>query len=307
MGNPATSEVFYRLLDKNLREVSEGAWKDLPSQISQIFRSISSDGASEEFFEVSDIGDVPAFNGKLEFESPAPGFLSRIEPKEYAKGTAFERKLIDDKKYSVLDDRVGSLTKSAQRTKEKLAIEASFAYAFSTAHTYLYSEEGVALCSDSHTNKTGASTTSGFDNAGTSSLSKTSIAATRLAMRRFMSDNGQRIDISPDTLIVPDALYDTAMEIVGSEKDPTSANNTKNMMYGRLKVLPLMRLDDYDTNNWFMVDSSAMKRDLLWIDRIAPETKMTVDFDTFAVKWSIYFRCGGGHKGWRWIYGHAVS
>jgi hypothetical protein len=52
-------------------------------------------------------------------------------------------------------------------------------------------------------------------------------------------------------LLVPDNLYDTAMEIVGSDKDPESANNTVNMMKGRFKVVPYMRLDDYDTNNWF--------------------------------------------------------
>jgi hypothetical protein len=50
-----------------------------------------------------------------------------------------------------------------------------------------------------------------------------------------------------------------------------------------------------------------MKKHLLWIDRIKPETKMTVDFDTFAVKWSIYFRCGNGFDDWRFLYGNAVS
>ncbi len=306
MGNPVTSEVFYRLLDTRLREVSEGAWEELPSQIDQFYKMIPSNNAWEEFFSVGAVGDIPAFNGKLEYQSINPGYLSRIEPKEYAGGLIFERKFIDDKKYAVMDDQVGALTESAQRTREKIGVE-TFAYAFSSAQTFLYSEEGVALCSDSHTTKSGVSTANGFDNAGTSALSKTSLAATRLAMRRFVNDIGQRIVVEPDTLIVPDSLYDTAMEIVGSEKDPTSANNTKNMMYGRMKVIPYMRLDDYDSNNWFLVDSKAMKRNLLWIDRIPKETKMTVDFDTFAVKWSIYFRCGCGWKDWRWIFGNQVS
>lgn len=306
MGNPIISENFIRLLDTRLREVSENAWAELPSQKGDLYRDVPSDAAWEEFFSVSGVADIPAFNGKLEYLTQSPGYLTRIEPKEFAGALAFERKFLDDKKYAVMSDQVASLTTAAQRTMAKYEVD-PFAYAFSSAFTFMYSEEGVSLCSDSHTNKTGASTSTGFDNAGTSALSKTSLAAARLAMLKFKSDIGERIVVDPDTLIVPEDLADTALEIVGSEKDPTSANNTMNPYYKRFKVLVLRRLGDFDTNNWFLVDSKAMKRDLLWIDRISKETKMTVDFDTFMTKWSIYFRFGNGFRDWRWVYGAAVS
>jgi hypothetical protein len=306
MSTPVISENFLRLLDTRLREVSEREWAELPTQVDQFYRTIPSDAAWEEFFSIGAVPDVPAFAGKLDYLSMSPGYLTRIEPKEFAAGLIFERKILDDKKYNVMNDQVASLTEAAQRTREKYGVE-TFAYAFSSAFNFMYSEEGVALCSDSHTTKSGVSTASGFDNAGSSALEKTSVAATRLLMRRFKGDIGQRIVIEPDTLIVPDNLYDTALEIVGSEKDPDNANNTINTQYKRFKVIPYMRLDDYDSNNWFMVDSKAMKKDLLWIDRVPKETKMTVDFDTFAIKWSIYFRMGNGFKGWRWLYGHNVT
>jgi hypothetical protein len=306
MGSPIISENFIRLLDTRLKDVSDKAWEELPSQKGELYRDVPSDSAWEEFFSVSGVSDIPAFNGKLDYLSMSPGYLTRIEPKEYAAGLAFERKFLDDKKYSVMDDQVEALTVAAQRTKAKIEVD-PFAYAFSSAFTFMYSEEGVSLCSDSHTNKTGASTSTGFDNAGTSAMSKTSIDATRLLMLRFKNDIGERIVTNPDTIICGESLADTAREIVGSEKDPTSANNTKNMDMGRYKVLVLPRLDDYDTNNWFMVDSRQMKKNLLWIDRIAKETKMTVDFETFMLKWSIYFRCGNGFKDWRFIHGHNVT
>lgn len=306
MGSPIISENFIRLLDTRLREVSEKAWDELPSQKGELYRDVPSDSAWEEFFSVGAVADIPAFNGKLEFLSQSPGYLTRIEPKEYAGGLAFERKFLDDKKYNVMSDQVESLTLAAQRTKAKMEVD-PFAYAFSSAFSFMYSEEGVSLCSDSHTTKSGASTASGFDNAGTSAMSKTSVAATRLAMLRFRNDIGERIVTNPDTIVCGESLADTAYEIVGSDKNPDNANNTKNMEYGRYKVLVLKRLDDYDTNNWFMVDSRQMKKHLLWIDRIAKETKMTVDFDTFLTKWSIYFRCGNGFKDWRWIFGNQVS
>jgi hypothetical protein len=306
MGNPIISENFIRLLDTRLREVSEKEWNELPSMIPQIFRSLPSDSAWEEFFSVGAVGNFSAFSGKLQYGSISPGYLNRIEPKEYAQGLVFERKFLDDKKYAVMEDAAGALGEAAQRTRETFGAE-MFAYAFSSALTFQYSEEGVALCSDSHTTKSGASTSSGFDNAGSDALSATSVAAARLAMRRFKGDIGQRIVVEPDTLIVPDNLYDTALEIVGTDKGLYSGEGTKNVQQGRFKVVPYLRLDDYDTNNWFLVDSKMMKKDLLWIDRIPFETKTTVDFETFAVKFSGYFRCGCGFKGWRWIYGSAVS
>lgn len=306
MGSPITSEQFIRLLDARLREVSENTWAELPSQKDQLYRNVSSDSAWEEFFSVGAVPDIPAFNGKITYLSQNPGYLTRIEPKEYAAGLVFERKFLDDKKYNVMNNQVSSLTESAHRTMEKFAVD-PFTGAFSSAFTFMYSEEGVSLCSDSHTTKSGVSTATGFDNAGTSALSKTAVAAARIAMTRFKGDIGQRIIVNPDTLVVPENLADTAYEIVNSINDPDSANNTANAQYKRYKVLVLPRLDDADTNNWYLVDSRAMKKHLLWIDRIKPETKMTVDFDTFAVKWSIYFRCGNGFDDWRFVYGNAVS
>ena len=306
MGSPIISENFIRLLDTRLKEVSSKTWDELPSQKGELYRDVPSDSAWEEFFSVGAVADIPAFNGKLEYLTQSPGYLTRIEPKEYAAGLAFERKFLDDKKYAVMSDQVESLTVAAQRTKAKIEVD-PFAYAFSSAFSYMYSEEGVSLCNDSHTTKSGVSTASGFDNAGTSAMSKTSIAATKLAMLRFRNDIGERIVTNPDTIVCGESLADTALEIVGSEKNPDNANNTINTLYKGYKVLVLKRLDDYDSNNWYLVDSRQMKKHLMWIDRIAKETKMTVDFETMMLKWSIYFRCGNGFNDWRWIMGHAVS
>jgi len=306
MGNPVISENFIRLLDTRLKEVSQNAWAELPSMKDQLYRDVPSDSNVEEFFSVSGVADIPAFNGKIESLSMSPGYLSRIEPKEYAGSLIFERKFIDDKKYGVMDDQVGALTIAAQRTKAKMEVD-PFANAFSSAFTFMYSEEGVALCSDSHTTKAGVSTASGFDNAGTSAMSKTSIAAARLAMLRYKSDIGERIVTNPDTIVCGQSLADTAYEIVGTPAGYETAAQTKNMMNGRFKVLVLDRLDDYDTNNWFLVDSRQMKKDLLWIDRIAKETGSAFDYKTRSLEWWIYFRCGNGFKNWRWLFGNNVS
>ena len=307
MGSPLDSSQFVRLLDERLREVAENEYSELASMIPSLYRMLPSDSAWEEFYSVGAVPDIPEFNGKISYLDIAPGYHTKIEPKEYAGGIQAERKLIDDKKYNVLDDRARGLMQAAHRVREKKGVRV-FAYIDSTAFDFMESEEGVALASSSHTTKAGTSTTYGFDNSGTSAFSKTSVAATRLLMRQFRNDISERIDMSDNlALIVPDNLADDAYELVGTPSGYQTGASDKNMEYKRYSIIPYLRLDDYDTNNWFMVDTANMKKNLVWIDRISPETKNTVDFETYMVKQAVYFRCAAGFIDWRFIYAHIVS
>jgi len=307
MGSPLDSSQFVRLLDTRLRMVTEQTYNELPSMIPTIFGMLSSDSAWEEFFGVGEVPDIPEFTGKISYLPIYPGYHTKIEPKEYAGGVQAERKLIDDKKYSVLDNRAAKLMRAAGRTREKHGVRA-FANAFSTAYDYMTSEEGVALCSSSHTTKSGTSTATGFDNSGISALSKTSVAATRILMKQFRNDISERIDVGDNLgLIVPSNLEEAAWEIVNTPKSLDTAEGNANFHAKRYTVIPWMRLDDTDTNNWFMVDLDRMKEQLKWVDRIKPETKNTVDFETYILKTAIYMRHAYGWLDWRWCYGHVVS
>lgn len=307
MGSPLDSSQFVKLLDQRLREVAEGEYKDLASMIPTLFRMLPSDSAWEEFYSVGAVPDIPEFNGKLSYLGIAPGYHYKIEPKEWAAGIQAERKLIDDKKYGVLDGRAKGLMQSAHRVREKQGVRA-FNLAFSAAFDYETSEENLSLCHDTHTTKSGTSNSVGFDNAGTTKFSKTSAASTRLIMRKYRNDISERVEISDNlALIVPDEQADKAFELTKTPKGMDSAEGNVNPAYGRYQVIPYMRLDDNSVNNWFMVDRSRMKNDLIWIDRIAPETKNTVDYETYMLKQAVYFRCGYGFIDWRFIFGHNVT
>jgi phage major head subunit gpT-like protein len=273
-----------------------------------MFRVVDSDSAWEEFYDVGSVPDIPEFNGKLSTLSVAAGFHKIIEPKEFGAKIDIERKLVDDKKYGVLDNFASKLMTSAQRTREKTGVKL-FSNSFSTAYDFMTkNEEGVALCSSSHTTKSGTSTATGFDNAGTSALSKTTVAATRILMRGFRNDISERIEISDNLgLIVPDNLADIAEEINGTPKGYDTAALDKNTQAGRYEVIPYLRLDDTDTNNWFMVDLDAQKESAIWLDRITPEISSTVDFNTYLKEVALYMRHAYGYIDWRWVYGHAVS
>jgi phage major head subunit gpT-like protein len=305
--SPLNSAAFVRLLKKDMFEVSEGEFNDLPQQGRALYRILSTSEATTEFYGVSGLPDIPEFNGKLSYLGRAPGYHTKIEPKEFAAGVITQRKFVDDNQWPVLRDHARELVKSNVRTQEKYRAR-PFNYAFSTAFDFMESEENVSLCSDSHTTKSGTSTSSGFDNRGTGALSKTNLAAAWIAMRQFRDSMSERIEMSDSyMLIVPDELGDLAEELVGTVKGLDTAEGNINPQYGRYKVMRYMRLSDYDTNNWFLVNMDLMKRSLIWIDRVSQETETTVDFETKAVKHSIYSRFGYGFKDWRFIYGNLVS
>ena len=305
--SPITSAKFIRLMKKDMREVSERRFKELPTIIPKFYRIIDGKNQWEEFYYVTGLPDVEEFNGKLTYVGPSPGYHVKIEPKQFALAVETERKFIDDNKWGVLRDHAAMLMESMVRKRNKYAVH-PFNYAFSTSFEFMQSEENLSLCNSSHTTKSGTSTSVGFDNAGTSTLSKTSAAATWLAMRQFRNDISERIEMSDNfALIVPDALGDTAEEIAGTVKSLDTAEGNINPQYGRYRVERLMRLDDYDANNWFMVNWDLMKKALIWDDRIPAEIDTIPDFETKSVKHSIYGRWGYGFLFWQWIYGHNAS
>lgn len=309
MANPITSSSFPRLFDKRIREIMEGVWTDLTKEearIPDLYNVIKSDSNVEEWAGVGAVPDIPEFNGVIQSLPVYPTFYNKIEPKEYAAKLVFERKFLDDKKFPVMMANAEGLFTSAFRVREKTGVR-GFAYAFSSAYDFLTSEEGLSWCNSSHTTKSGVSTSSGFSNAGTSALDKTSVAATWLLMRRFKNDIGERISVNPDLLIVPDNMGDKAEEINGTPHGLYSAEGTINIQKGRYKIIRYRLLDDYSSKTWFLADSRMLKKYNIFIDRIKPETNTNVDFNTLMTEISLYMRMGAGALEWRCIYGMEVS
>ena len=309
MGSPLDEANFRRLLDKRLRDVSDDIKekRELASMIPVLCNVIKSDKAWEEFFSVTGIPDIQPFSGKLTTLPMFPGFHKKIEAGEFAGQVVSQRKLMDDKQYTVFDNIAAGLMNSAHRVMEKRLVRI-FANATSVAFDFMTSEEGVSLSSNSHATKAdGVSTATGFDNAGVSALNATSVAATRLLMRRFRSDIGERFELSDNlALIVPDNLADKAEEINRTPKSLDTAEGNVNMQAGRYKVISYALLDESTTTSWGMVDVDAMKRELIWINRTLPEPKNSIDWSTYALQQAIYTRFAVGFIGWRWIFWHTV-
>jgi phage major head subunit gpT-like protein len=293
------SENFGYLLDPGLRKIFMDEYGQPDSQIDKVYGMEKSTKAVEYDYALGGLGDLEEFTGTIGYSDFSGQYRVSYTHKEWVKGIKIERKLVDDDQYSVINKRPQSLALVAKRTREKHGASI-FNNAFST--TIFAGGDTYALCASAHTFNGTSATQS---NSGTSALSKTSLAAARLAMRDYMDDTDNLINAQGDLLLVPPELEQTAWELTQTKQEVGTANNTANFWSGRYKVIVWDYLSD--TNNWFLIDSRYAKMFLKWFDRVPVEFNKDKDFDTYVSKWSTYTRYSYGFSSWQWIYGNNVT
>lgn len=305
MAVPHTSGAFGDLLDPRFQKIFYDQYSELPDMLPEVYNFEPDNGRADiRWSEVGAYGDFSEFTGSVDYQSVSQGYDTTATHVEFASGMQVERKLFDDDQYNIMDQRPRGLATAAQRTRQKHGARL-FNNAFSVDTYFYVNSEAVALCSNSHTTTSGASTASGFDNLGTAALSATAVAAARISMRGFRDDRANRISIKPDELWIPIDLYEEAFEIVQSMGKVDTAENNRNVHYGVYTVKEWEYFTD--TNNWFLADGTMRKQMVFWIDRIPLEFAFAEDLDTIIAKWRAYMRYANAYIDWRWVFGHQVS
>lgn len=305
MPSPMDSGSFGDLLDKRVTQIFYGDLKELPDRIGEFYKIESSKDSYERWSGIGELGDFSQFNGTVVYQSQSQGYDVTAEHIAFANGFQVTRQLYDDDRHGIWERKASGLANSYSRTRQGHGARV-FNNAFSVDTLFYNNTENVALCSNSHTTTSGASTADGFDNLTTGSLNAVNVGSLRTQMRNFRGDIANRIYCMPNKLVYPVDLADRADEIIKSEKDPTSANNAYNPQgHGRFTGTDWEYLTD--TNNWFMLDTRAMNQWLVWFDRINLEFGRAEEFDTFVAKWRAYCRYSFMWLNWRWIAGAQVS
>ena len=305
MATPMNSGVFGDLLDPRFQKIFAETLKPMPDMVSTVYTVVPTNGRNNMMW--SEVGTLPnwsEFSGTISFNSLSQGYDVTLTPLEFTNGMQVQRKLYDDDQYHIMDQKPKGMAVSAHRTRQEHAARL-FVNAFSVDTLFYSHSEGVALCSDSHTTTSGASTATGFDNKTTSALTAVAVFAMRKQMVGFRGDQGERFDVEPDELWFPPDLSEQAFEIIKSAGKVDTANNNRNWHEGRYTPYEWRYMSD--TNDWFMCDSSLRKQFVFWQDRVPIEYAMIEDFDTLVAKWRGYGRWGNTWVNWRFIGGSQVS
>jgi len=305
------SQQFAAILEKKLYDVTKErqALGELPDPVLDLYTDITdSKNPYEEFMELSTLGDIQEFNGKFTTQSLYEGFTTKIELKRYGLMVATDRDLVDDEKFGMLEEVAAGMVDGCNRLRRKNAVQ-TFARANTVAFDTMKSGEGVSLASTGHKTKVpGISTATGFSNSGTDALTKLSLAAARINMRKFRNSQGIRFNTTGDNyaIIHPDELDFKVQEILGTPFGLDTAEHNKNVQAGKYKSINSLLLSDYSSTSWGLIDMDMVKKSLKWIQRAKADYKVTIDFMTLATMQSIYERHGYGFVGWRWLYWNTV-
>ena len=165
--------------------------------------------------------------------------------------------------------------------------------------------DGLALFSKVHKSKLGKGTQT---NQFADTFSDDSLGAMESAMQDFRGDNGEILDVAPDTIVIPNvhALKKAVFAAIGADRDPATANNGFNYQFGRWNVIVWPYLNEFLASGatpWLLVDSRYNKEygGGVWFDRSALEVRSALNENNDANVWRGYARFTAGFNDWRFV------
>jgi len=308
MPTPMISEQWPRFVLPIIRKEWEQSMLAIASPLMSLLGVQGSLSSVEYSQGVGGFGLVPEYNssdaeGKaaaIEYDSFNPLYEATFTHKEYAKGVAVARKLIDDNRTGQIIRKAQSLGHAFGTTR---AVHASSM--LNNAFATVLGADGKVLCASDHPTNTVDAT--GISNLGTAALSYASVVAALIAGSDMNDDRGQPMPAIYDVLYVPTALQAKAFEIVNAIGKPGTADNDANFLASRgLRTV----VDPYltDANNWFMIDSAKARIHALWFNRVLPDLQLDPASDyNLVAQYRGYMRYSFGWDDFMWIYGHNVT
>lgn len=286
------------------------------SQIDKIFAKVNSDKYGEKFSSFTAKGDfVPVGEGgKYPRTSQQVGYEKFIEPDEWKLSFEVTETMIEDAKMFDIKSEARSFMNSYARTKEKFAgmflreaDAATFTFGGKVYNHTCF--DGLSICNTAHTSITGATANQG-NLATDKPFSYDNLATIEEAMQKFKDDNGNDLNIQPDTIIIGNEarikkLVDDAL--LTDRGKPGTTDNSHNYHYGRWNVIiwPALKTEAGETYDpWFVADSEYLKMfGFMWIDRVDLSVRSWIDDETGNNVWGGRARYGAGCVDWRCIYG----
>lgn len=293
------------------------------SQLKNIFKMKQSTHFAEIYTSfTSGEGFAPVDEGGAypndDFQESYDKQIADVEWKDQFQIT---RKAVEDGRNSLIEGKAKRFTDLYGRVREQFSaamfwggvgLSISFGRStikqtFSTAGA-----DGVAYFSTAHPSKTGkyADQSNLFANA----FNVTNLSYVQEKMFKFRDDNGELLDLMPDTIIAGTnpMLRKAIIAAIGSQLDPDTANNAVNFQAGNWNVIFWPYLDLYAPSTvvagtgWFLMDSNYAldTGDCAIFQDRAPLTVRSEIAENDNNLWKGRCRFGGGFVDWR---GFALS
>jgi S-adenosylmethionine/arginine decarboxylase-like enzyme len=299
MSGIITTSSFAKALWPGVNAWYGRAYKDYPTEYTEIFSKETSSKAYEEDVGLSSFGlaSVKTEGSPITYDSERQAFTTRYNHVVYAMGFIITREMYEDDQYDVVSKRKATaLARSIRQTKEIIG-----ANVLNRATTAGYvGGDGVVLLSTAHINIAGPNWANKL--ATDADLSEAAIEDATIAIAAYRDDRGLLIAAKPRKLIIPPTLQFEAKRILGSEDRVGTDLNDLNAVK-TMGIIPSVVVNHYltDTDAWFII--TDVPNGLKYFERRSEQFDMDNDFDTENAKYKASFRCSFGWTDPRGIFG----
>lgn len=303
----ANEENFGKLLEPGLRKIFFETYDELPEQFAKIYNVEGSTKATETDWGMGAFGDWEKRTTQLDtvnYKTLSPGLNRTYVHEAFTSGFAVTREMYDDDQYREMQKMPKALARSGRAKVEKDAMTPllrGFSDVVANPTHAIY--DGKALFANDHPLLDSASV---GKNLATGPLTDANLKKALQMVRETLDEAGNLIQLKASRLIIPPALEDTAIRILGSDRiSGTELNDTNGFLkkHGiEIVVLDHLGLASGGSDtHWFLQDASRHELNFFW--RVRPEFKWDESFDNFVQKYRGYMRYSYGVSDWRGLVG----
>ena len=282
------------------------------SMLPHLFTMEKSNNYAEKYTSMTAMDGFQAVgeNGAYPQDNMMEGYAQVLENVTWKDSFSVSQEMIEDAKTMNMRQQPAGFIAGYHRTRERYgaalygsAIAGNATFKFAGMKGSTKAADGQALFYAAHPSKVkGAAQCNLFSD----DFSADALAAAESAMQDFRGDNGEVLDVSPDTILIPNlyTLKKAVFAAIGADKDPATANNAFNYTFGRWDVVVWPYLNEFigsGTAPWILLDSkyNAEHGGAIWQDRTALTVRSTIDENTDANVWRGRARFVNGFNDWR--------
>ncbi len=261
------------------------------SVLEPVFSVENAEGFGMKYTDEIGVGDfLPTTEGtNYAVGDIQEGFSSFIEFIEWTNSVEITKTMMEDNVSSQIKKKARMYARSYYRSREKFRAAMlgagktgtlTIANAAGTNLTInAKSADGVPLFSTAHPSKLDSTDTQ--SNRFADAFSEDVLSEMTTRMENFKDDKGDICGISPNTIIIPNVstLKKDVFKVIGSDKDPNSANNSFNYLFGTWRVLCTPMLNGHLSDTEFILadlDFNEIAGGAIWGDRIPLETSTSI-------------------------------
>ena len=249
-------------------------------------------------------------NGAYPTDGMEEGFSKTLEHITWKNSFSISREIMEDGKVLDLKKKPVGFVKSYYRTRECLgaalfgaAIQGRSVATYRGRNFDVTGADGMTFFNTAHKSKVrGGAQSNCFSDA----FSADALAYVESAMQQFKGDNTELVNVVPNTILIPNdpALKKAVFAAIGADKDPDTANNGYNYVFGRWNVLIWNYLNQFlaaNTAPWILADLDYNNEygGAVFTDRTPLDIRSTIDEGTDANVWRGYARFTAGFNDWR--------